>query len=141
MVNFAKMVVAGLILIAGAALASTSGTATPKPISSALPVYPEGARQARVEGTVKLWFELNDNGGVTQVGIASGNPLLRDAAVEAVKSWRFQPNTLPPSVRLETEFVYVLNVQAKEGEPKLTVSMTDFRHVEVVSELYVKPME
>jgi TonB family protein len=140
-VNFVKIVIAGLILIAGTTVASTSSASAPKPASSVLPVYPEGARQARVAGTVTLWFELNGNGGVAQVGIASGNPLLRDAAMEVVRSWRFQPNTLPPNVRFETEFVYVLNVQAKEGEPKLTVSMTDFRHVKVVSELYVRPME
>jgi TonB family protein len=104
-------------------------------------MYPERARASRVAGTVKLWFMLNGTGEVAEVGIVSGNPLLRDAAAEAVKSWKFQPNILPPSVRLETEFVYVLAVQANEGEPKLTVSVTDFRHVEIISELYVKPIE
>jgi TonB family protein len=141
-VSHAKIIVVGtLVLIAGTILASTLGASAPKPTSSVLPGYPERARQAHVDGTVKLWFELDQNGAVTQVGIASGNPLLRDAALEAVKSWRFQPNTLPPNVRLETEFVYVLKVQTKQGEPKLTVSMTDFKHVEVISELYVKPTE
>jgi TonB family protein len=130
-----------LIVFAETAAVAASNASFPKPTSSASPVYPEGARAARVAGIVKLWFMLNANGEVAEAGIASGNPLLRAAVLEAVKSWRFQPNILPSNVRFETEFVYVLNVQANEGEPKLTVSMTDFRHVEIVSELYVKPIE
>jgi TonB family protein len=134
-------IAAALIFFAGTAAVAASNASFPKPTSSVLPVYPEGARAARVAGIVRLWFTVNGNGEVAEAGIASGNPLLRDAALEAVRSWKFQPNILPSNVRVETEFVYVLNVQANEGEPKLTVSMTDFRHVEVVSELYVKPIE
>jgi TonB family protein len=104
-------------------------------------MYPETARNARVEGVVKLWFVVDAGGEVIETGIISGNPLLRDAAANAVKSWRFQPNILQPKIRFDTEFVYVLNIQSKEGEPQLTVSMTDFRRVEVTSELYVKPIE
>ncbi len=113
----------------------------PKPIGSVLPTYPERARAARVAGIVKLWFILNGRGKVTEAGVVSGNQLLRDAAVSTVKSWRFDPKVLPANVRFETDFVYVLNVQANEGEPKLTVSMRDCRRVEIVSERYVKPIE
>jgi TonB family protein len=134
-------IAASLIFIVSTMAPSASGVFSPKPISSVLPAYPEGARTARIAGTVKLWFMLNGNGEVAEAGVASGNPMLREAAVSTVKSWRFEPKVLPPNVRFVTEFVYVLNVQAREGEPKLTVSMTDFRHLEIVSELYVKPIE
>jgi TonB family protein len=132
---------AAVVIFLVATASAASNPSFPKPTFAALPVYPEGARAARVAGVVKLWFVLNNSGEVAHAEVASGNPLLREAAVEAVKSWRFQPNTLPSKVRFETEFTYVLKVQAREGEPKLTVSMTDFRHVEIVSELYVKPIE
>lgn len=134
-------VIAGVLIVAGTAAASTADASFPVPISSSLPIYPEGARAAHVAGTVKLWFTVNENGEIAQTGNISGNPLLREAAVSVVKSWKFRPNMFRLDVRLETEFVYVLNVQPKEGEPKLTVSMTDYRQVEVSSELFVKPIE
>jgi TonB family protein len=140
-VNILRLgVIASLLFVVGTA-AQTSKVFFPKPISSALPMYPEEARRARVAGTVNLWFMPNVNGEVTQTGVVSGNPLLRESAMSAVKSWKFLPNALRPDVRCETEFVYALNVQSKEGEPKLTVSMADYRRVEVVSELYVQPIE
>jgi hypothetical protein len=44
---------------------------------------------------------------------------------------------MQPNARYETDFVYDLRPQSEPGEPKLTVSMTDFRRVEVVSESYI----
>ena len=113
----------------------------PKPTVAELPVYPERARTARVARAVKLWFLLDANGRVSDAGVTAGNPLLRDAALRNVESWKFRPGSLAPQVRLETEFVYMLGVQQKPGEPKLTVTMVDFRLVEVVSELYVETIE
>jgi TonB family protein len=122
-------------------IALFASTDFPKPVSSAMPVYPELARNARVAGSVKLWFVLNADGRVTQTGIISGNPLLIDATVNAVKSWRFQPSILKPNARFKTEFVYYLGFQQKEGEPNLTVSIKDFRRVDITSERYEKPIE
>ena len=67
--------------------------------------------------------------------------MLRDAALDVVKSWRFAPNALPENVRLETQFVFSLDVQSTAGEPTLHVSITDYQRVEVKSELYVKTIE
>jgi len=134
-------VITGLFFLSAVAFAWASDAAFPKPISSALPMYPEEARAARVAGNVKSSFVLNGKGEVVDATIVSGNPLLREATLSAVRSWRFRPNALKPDVPFQTEFVYVLNVQPKAGEPSLTVSMTDFRRVEVVSELYVKAIE
>jgi hypothetical protein len=36
-----------------------------------------------------------------------------------VKSWRFLANSMEPNVRYETEFVYTLEVQRKNGQPVL----------------------
>ena len=80
---------------------------------------------------------LGANGEVTQAEVISGNPLLREAALHDVKSWRFSTADMNESTKYETEFVYRLDVQQKNGEPKLTVSVVDFRRVEVTTELYV----
>jgi TonB family protein len=136
------LVVITILFVVGAtaALVASDGI-FPKPISSELPMYPERARSARVAGNVKIWFVLDGSGAVTQAQSVSGNPMLRDAAVSTVKSWKFLTNNVQSNVRYETEFVYVLNVQPKNGEPKLTVSMTDFRRVEIVSERYSEAIE
>ena len=113
----------------------------PKPSSSDFPIYPERARVARVAGPVRLWFTVDEKGLVAEVQVISGNSMLRDAALATVRSWKFPPRSIHPHQRYETKFEFVLNVQQKEGEPKLTVSMTDFRNVEVASEFYAEAIE
>ena len=134
------MMCIALIVTLGPVALCTPNEFFPKPISQ-LPMYPERARAAHVAGTVKLWFVLDENGSVAQAESVSGNSMLREAAVEIIKSWKFQPERIQPRKRYETEFVYQLNVQSTGGEPKLTVSMTDLRRVEVVSEVYVTAIE
>jgi TonB family protein len=129
------------LVVVGSPAQSPSNGGFPKPIYSELPTYPERARTAHVAGSVKMWFMMDESGGIAEAEIISGNSLLRDAAVKTVKSWKFRLEGIKPGARYETEFVYELNVQSKRGEPKLTVSMTDLRRVEIVSELYVVTIE
>jgi TonB family protein len=56
-----------------------------------LPMYPVVAREARIEGTVKLSFVINFDGSVADVQALSGHPMLKVAAVQNVESWRFRP--------------------------------------------------
>ena len=78
----------------------------------------------------------DNSGAVTQAGIISGHPIFSDAALGVVKSWKFQSGTIKANVRYQSEFIFDLKSQSQLGEPKLTVSMRDFRRVEVVSEIY-----
>jgi len=128
-----------LLVIVSTRAQTPPKTTFPKPVHSDLPAYPELARYARIVGTVKLWFMIDDSGTVTQTGTISGHPILRDAALTVVKSWKFQSNDIKPNVRYETEFIYDIKSQPQPVEPKLTVSMTDLRRVEVVSENSVAP--
>ena len=59
------------------------------------PDYPESARRARLQGTVILEATITTSGEVQQVRILkSVNPLLDEAAVRAVRVWRYRPATL-----------------------------------------------
>jgi TonB family protein len=58
------------------------------------PVLPEKARQARVSGMVILQVLVNEDGEVADVKVLRGHPLLDDAAVEAVRQWRYSPTFL-----------------------------------------------
>ncbi len=58
------------------------------------PAYPMQARQAHVEGTVVLDAVIAKDGSVRSVKVVSGNPMLTQAAVDAVKRWRYKPSYL-----------------------------------------------
>ena len=58
------------------------------------PEYPEEARQQRIQGAVVLEVRIGRDGAIQQVKLVSGQPLLANAAIAAVKQWRFKPRTL-----------------------------------------------
>jgi TonB family protein len=55
------------------------------------PVYPEEAKKAHIQGTVVLQVTINEKGEVWEVRPISGHVLLKDAAINAVRQWRYQP--------------------------------------------------
>jgi TonB family protein len=58
------------------------------------PVYPPGAKHARVQGVVKLEVLIGRDGSVQDVKLLSGEPSLAEAAATAVRMWRYKPTTL-----------------------------------------------
>jgi len=58
------------------------------------PVFPEKAREARVQGTVMIQALIDERGVVREIKVLRGHPLLNDAAIEAVSQWRYAPTTL-----------------------------------------------
>lgn len=55
------------------------------------PSYPPEAMQQRIEGTVRLHAVIGDDGRVLSLQPVSGPPLLVEAAVIAVRQWRYAP--------------------------------------------------
>jgi len=58
------------------------------------PQYPEQALAQRVQGPVVLDVHISPQGEVMEIKVVSGDPLLVDAAIAAVKQWRFKPQAL-----------------------------------------------
>jgi protein TonB len=58
------------------------------------PLYPPLARQTRISGTVRLHAIIAKNGTVEQLEVISGHPLLVQAALDAVRQWKYQATTL-----------------------------------------------
>lgn len=58
------------------------------------PSYPPLAKQARIQGVVRLQASIAKDGSIQNLTLTSGHPLLVPAAMEAVKQWRYQPTTL-----------------------------------------------
>lgn len=57
------------------------------------PVYPEEARQQKVQGPVVLEVHIGADGAVQNVEVVRGPPELARASIDAVKQWRFKPRT------------------------------------------------
>ena len=54
------------------------------------PDYPEEARQQGIQGSVVLDVHIGRDGAVEEANVVSGQNLLADAAIAAVKQWRFK---------------------------------------------------
>jgi len=66
----------------------------PKKLKNVNPVYPDIAKQARVQGVVILECTISPQGKVTDVKLLRGIPLLDQAAIDAVKQWVYTPTLL-----------------------------------------------
>jgi TonB family protein len=55
------------------------------------PVYPPLALQARIQGIVLVEAIISRDGLVENARVLSGHPLLREAALKAIKQWRYRP--------------------------------------------------
>jgi TonB family protein len=70
-------------------------------IASPHPAYPDLARRAGIQGIVKLQVKVKTDGSVEVQKILQGEPVLADAAMEAVKRWRANPAVIN-GTRVET---------------------------------------
>jgi protein TonB len=66
----------------------------PKQLKRVQPVYPDIAKQARVQGVVILECTISPQGKVTDVKVLRGIPLLDASAIDAVKQWVYTPTLL-----------------------------------------------
>jgi len=74
------------------------------------PTYPPLARQARIQGVVVLQALIGKDGGIQNLHVVSGHPMLTNAALEAVKEWKYKP--------------YYLNGEPVEVETTINVNFT-----------------
>jgi protein TonB len=77
-------------------------------IHDVTPVYPPEAGRARIEGTVVLMAVIGKDGTVQDVRVESGLPMLAQAAIDAVRQWRYRP--------------YMLNGEPVEVDSRITIN-------------------
>jgi len=79
-------------------------------IHDVAPAYPPEAGRARIEGTVVLLAVIGKDGSVQDVRVENGLPLLVQAAIDAVKQWRYRP--------------YLVNGEPVEVDSRITINFT-----------------
>ena len=76
-----------------------------------LPAYPPIAVASRTQGTVVLQATISRSGTIENLHVASGPPMLQQAALNAVRSWRYKPYLLngdPVEVETTVNVVFKL---------------------------------
>ncbi|HUY81403.1 MAG TPA: energy transducer TonB [Acidobacteriaceae bacterium] len=80
-------------------------------IAGRQPIYPAIAKAARIQGTVVLQATISRDGTIENLSVVSGPPLLQQAALDAVKTWRYRPfllNGQPTQVQTKISVVFSL---------------------------------
>jgi TonB family protein len=75
-----------------------------KVTSRVMPDYPEMARRMSLKGTVKVDVIVSSNGTVKNVELKGGHPVLAQAALSAVKKWKWEPATHETHEPIEVRF-------------------------------------
>ena len=90
----------------------SSGVAASIAIRKDLPLYPAIAKAAGVEGTIVLAATISKSGTVENLRVVSGPAMLQQAALDAVKEWRYRPYMLNGDpVEVETTVNVVFHLQ------------------------------
>lgn len=92
-------------------VAISAGVATGMLIQKTTPIYPPIAKSAHVAGTVVLQATITKTGTIKDLHIASGPAMLRQAAVDAVRNWRYKPyklNNQPTDVQTTINVIFSL---------------------------------
>ena len=71
--------------------ASAQTNSERKVASRVAPSYPELAKKMHIHGVVRVEAVVKANGTVKSTRVLGGNPVLVDAAIEAVGKWKFEP--------------------------------------------------
>ena len=61
------------------------------PLHKVLPIYPSAAAAQKLEGNVSLQADIARDGKVKKVTVLSGDPILAQAALVAVRQWTYSP--------------------------------------------------
>jgi TonB family protein len=98
--------------------------APPHVMSKVDPIYPEKARQSRTEGIVVLGLIVQKDGSPRDIHpVSSPSELLSQAAIEAVRQWKFDPPTyqggpVDAEIRVQVSFKIGPNAPPQPSSPK-----------------------
>ena len=90
----------------------SQGVMTGLLLDKVLPVYPPIAKATGTQGTVVLQATISKNGTIENLHVLSGSPMLQQAAIDAVRQWRYRPyllNGAPVDVETTVNVVFTMN--------------------------------
>ncbi len=95
----------------------------PRKIADVPPNYPEEAQKAKVQGVVLLEVVVDESGNVSETRMLRSIPLLDQAAIDAVKQWKYTP-TLLNGVAVPVLMTVTVNFTLRDGGPGAVVRLS-----------------
>jgi TonB family protein len=104
-IGVALLLVGSAAVLMPKASAQESSTEVKRKVrSKVVPDYPPLAKQMNVTGKVKIETTIAADGHVVSTKVIGGSPLLVNAALDALKKWRFEPSAKDTTETIEFEF-------------------------------------
>jgi TonB family protein len=83
---------------------TASGEEARKRLSSPQPSYPELARRMGLSGVVKIELTVGADGEIKKSRVVGGHPLFAEAALAAVRDWKYERGTSECTIEVEFKF-------------------------------------
>jgi TonB family protein len=99
-----KHIPLAVLIVLTISVLSASAQDTRKVVSKPAPAYPDIARRISLTGTVKLQIVIGKDGRVKDVNVIGGHPILINAAVDAVKNWKYEPGPSESTTNVQFDF-------------------------------------
>ena len=92
-----------------------------EPIKVVKPVYPLEARDKQLQGQVWVKIQVSETGDVESAEVISGDPVLAESAISAVRKWKFKPfikdgKPVSISAKVPINFAFSENIE-QEAPP------------------------
>jgi TonB family protein len=99
-----------------------------------MPCYPPLARQAKVEGIVKVRIEVGNDGSVTRAEALEGSAILQSASMPNIRTWKFSAGAGEDVSRLKTTVAFEYRLEGEPGWEKCAtrVIFDSFNHVSII---------
>ena len=81
----------------------------PRLVHKVNPVYPPEAKKDHLEGVVHIDTRLAKDGSVAEAKATDGHPTLAEAALAAVRQWRYEPVLGPAGKPVEVRLTITVN--------------------------------
>jgi len=93
------------LLMAGIGVQASAQEDTARKIKSKVaPIYPDLARKMSITGTVRMKVVVAPNGTTKDAKVVGGHPILVNAAMDAIKKWKFEPAAAETTETVEFTF-------------------------------------
>jgi len=106
----------------------------PRLIHKVEPKYPEAAIKAKVEGEVVIEATTNIAGDVVEAKILQGHPLLGQAAVEAIKQWKYEPFIIEGE-KIPVQFTVMVNFRLPSKSKDKPIALSSQQRPKLVKKV------
>lgn len=123
-------------------ITASAQTAKPKTVTAAEaashilqntpPAIPPLAKAAKLGGTVKLRIVISPKGDVSQANAISGHPMLVQAALDAVRTWKYKPfleNGFPIAVTTDVDVEFPNELSPEQAQDKYSQTQDECRNL------------